>query len=236
MKRAPWIVWAGLAVVLSAAAILSFDALRGLAIAVSIPSGFAWLLPIVVDAGAAVACTIWLSPSSPRDASRFAAWMTWSLLVATVAGNAGQLGLHAHGITPPWWVAVAVGAIAPAVVGSVVHLVVLLVRETGPVPDRVPLPEVDDAPAEVESEAWRDPWSRWAGPDVDTPPVLEAVPALDQQGPPVPASADPLLPEVLRWAQERGLDRVSQRAVRAEFGVGGPRSARLLSQLQEVAQ
>lgn len=119
---------AGLVVVLAAAAVLSFAALRDLAIAVRVHEQLAFLLPIAVDAGAAVSCTVWLSPSVQADARRFACWLTWLLLGATVIGNAGQLGMHAHGITPPWWVAVLVGAIPPAIVGGVVHLLVLVNR------------------------------------------------------------------------------------------------------------
>lgn len=126
--RPPWIVWLGLAVVLAAAAVLSFDALRSLALAVSIPAALAWLLPVAVDAGAAVSCSVWLGGRTHPDAARFAGRMTWSLLAVTVVGNAGQLGMHAHAIVPPWWVAVAVGSIPPAVVGAAVHLVVLLAR------------------------------------------------------------------------------------------------------------
>jgi hypothetical protein len=129
--RPTLVTWGGLAVVLVAAAVLSFDALRGLALAVSIPERFAWLLPIAVDAGAAVSCAVWLGRRTPPDAARFAAAMTWALLALTVAGNAGQLGMHAHGIIPPWWVAVLVGAVPPAIVGGTVHLLVLLAR-TGP--------------------------------------------------------------------------------------------------------
>jgi len=119
---------AGLVVVLTAAAVLSFAALRDLAIAVRVHEQLAFLLPIAVDAGAAVSCTVWLSPAVQADARRFACWLTWLLLGATVIGNAGQLGMHAHGITPPWWVAVLVGAIPPAIVGGVVHLLVLVNR------------------------------------------------------------------------------------------------------------
>jgi hypothetical protein len=133
---------AGLVVVLAAAAVLSFAALRDLAIAVRVHEHLAFLLPIAVDAGAAVSCTVWLSPAVQRDARRFACWLTWLLLGATVIGNAAQQGMHAHGVTPPWWVAVLVGAVPPAVVGGVVHLLVLVNRAEAPDP-------VDDEP-EVE--------------------------------------------------------------------------------------
>jgi hypothetical protein len=148
--RAPWVVWAGLAVVLTAAAVLSFDALRGLALAVAIPGHFAWLLPIAVDAGAAVSCATWLGGRAAPDAARFAGRMTWALLAVTVAGNAGQLGMHAHGITPPWWVAVLVGTIPPTVVGATVHLLVLVGRAA---PARQAAAEAVDEARPVDEDA-----------------------------------------------------------------------------------
>lgn len=122
------IIWTGMAVVLAAAAVLSFSALRDLAITVRIASHLAWLLPVCVDAGAAVSTTVWLSGRANEAASGFARWLTWALLVLTVAGNATHQGLAAADVIPPWWVAVLVGAIAPVVVGSVVHLAVLVGR------------------------------------------------------------------------------------------------------------
>lgn len=165
MTRPPWIVWFGLGVVLVAAAVLSFDALRELALAVSIPPHLAWLLPIAVDAGAAVSCATWLGGRTTPDAARFAGRMTWVLLAVTVAGNAGQLGMHAHNVDPPWGVAVAVGAIPPAIVGATVHLVVLLVRrtETG----RTALGPVETAVTVIE-----------AVPDLGDDEVDELLPAV----------------------------------------------------------
>ena len=74
------VTWAGLVVVLAAAAVLSFAALRELAVAVRIPELLAPLLPIAVDAGAAVSCATWLSRRVDRDTTRFACGMTWALL------------------------------------------------------------------------------------------------------------------------------------------------------------
>lgn len=145
--RTSWVTWVGLAVVLVAAAVLSFAALRDLAIAVRIPPSLAALLPIAVDAGAGVSCGAWLSRRTRPDAARFARSMTWGLLGLTVAGNAAAQGMAAAAAQPPWWAAVLVGAIPPAVVGGVVHLAVLVGRDplavTGPVTDDVPQPEVD---------------------------------------------------------------------------------------------
>lgn len=137
-----WLSMVGLAVVLTAAAVLSFDALRNLAVAVRISAHLAFLLPVAVDAGAAVSCAVWLSPGARVDARRFARWLTWALLVLTVAANAAATGWHALAVTPPWWAAVVVGAIPPAVVGGTVHLLVLVGRA------EVPAPVVEDEPVE----------------------------------------------------------------------------------------
>lgn len=196
--RPPWIVWLGLGIVLAAAAVLSFDALRALAVAVGIAGHLAWLLPIAVDAGAAASCAVWLGGRSTVGAARYAGRMTWALLAVTVAGNAGQLGMHAHGITPPWWVAVLVGAIPPAVVGSTVHLVVLLVRRSAP-------GRIRHARAESET----------------------AVEMLDVEPAAIEAGDDELLPAVRDWIA-RHETTPSQRQLRAEFQVGAERARKLM--------
>lgn len=150
-SRGPgWATWAGLAVVATAAAVLSFSALADLAVMCGVPRRLAPLLPVAIDAGAGVACTVWLSRRANEEATRFAAWMTWSLLATTVAGNALHSGLVASDLRPVWWVAVAVGAVSPAVLGAVVHLAVLAGRrgDTG-------RPEIAvGAPVEVPAGVW----------------------------------------------------------------------------------
>lgn len=141
-----------LSVVASAAAVLSFSALRDLALLCGFDRSLAWLLPLVVDCGAAVGCVVWLSSSSrgedlrrtssPREdvlrPQRFARSLTWLLLASSVVGNALVHGLSAYHLQPAWWVVVAVSAIAPAVLGATVHLAVLVgrpgagVTRTGP--------------------------------------------------------------------------------------------------------
>ncbi len=125
---------------LAAAAALSFDTLRDLAEAVRMPARLAPLLPIAIDAGAAVSCAIWLSHRVDDHTATFARRMTICLLALTVVGNAAQLGMHANDVAPPWWVAVGVGAAPPVVVGATVHLVVLVsrtCRDAGTPPARV---------------------------------------------------------------------------------------------------
>lgn len=122
-------MWILLAVVACAAAVLSFSALRDLATLCGFSARLAWLLPVVIDAGAAAGCLIWLSE---HDGSRrFSRTLTWLLLASSVAGNAVVHGLTAYGLRPAWWLVVLVSAVAPAVLGAVVHLAVLVGRPGG---------------------------------------------------------------------------------------------------------
>jgi len=133
--------WTGIAVVGVASAVLSFASLRDLAISCRVSPTLAPLLPIVIDAGLALNTRAWLSRRSNSDAERYARRMTWALLGLTVAANAGHQGMVAHGVTPPWPVAVLVGAIAPTVLGAVVHLATLLGRVQEPVQLGVEVPD-----------------------------------------------------------------------------------------------
>ncbi|MDN5750570.1 MAG: DNA polymerase [Pseudonocardia sp.] len=64
-------------------------------------------------------------PPRPR---RFARSLALALLALSVAANALGHGLAAFSIAPAWWVVVVVSAVAPAVLGAVVHLAVLVGR------------------------------------------------------------------------------------------------------------
>ncbi len=95
-----------LAVVATAAAVLSFAALRDLALLCGFSRGLAWLLPVVVDAGAAAGSLVWLGGSAPVRARRFARALALVLLGSSVAANALSHGLAAYGMRPAWWVVV----------------------------------------------------------------------------------------------------------------------------------
>lgn len=129
-----------LLVVAGAAAVLSFAALRDLALICGFAPWLAWLLPVVVDAGAAAGSLVWLGGWSADSARRFARSLALALLALSVAANALGHGLAAFGMAPAWWVVVVVSAVAPAVLGAVVHLAVLVGR-----PDLDPHQLLDDA-------------------------------------------------------------------------------------------
>lgn len=120
-----------LGVVAAAAAVLSFAALRDLALVCGFESRLAWLLPVVVDAGAAAGSLVWLGGRADDAARRFARSLALGLLVLSVAANALGHGLAAFALVPAWWVVVIVSAVAPAVLGAVVHLAVLVSRAGG---------------------------------------------------------------------------------------------------------
>jgi hypothetical protein len=132
MNRA-WITWTGLAVVALAAAVLSFDALRQLAVLAGTPGTLAWLLPVTIDAAALVATRVWLAGGAPGRARSFARFLALGMIGLSVAGNAVSHWLVAYQVTPPWWAVVAVAAVPPAVLGAVAHLAALAVTRQRPV-------------------------------------------------------------------------------------------------------
>jgi hypothetical protein len=143
------VLFALLLVVAGAAAVLSFAALRDLALLCGFAAGLAWLLPVVVDAGAAAGSLVWLGGRDAAAAQRFARALALALLGLSVAANALGHGLAAYRLAPPWWVVVVVSAIAPAVLGAVVHLAVLVGR-----PAPAQLAEDDELePAGVDADA-----------------------------------------------------------------------------------
>jgi hypothetical protein len=130
-----------LAVVAAAAAVLSFAALRDLALACGFSPRLAWLLPVVVDAGAAAGSLVWLGGRTAPSARTFARALALALLGLSVVANALGHALAAFGLAPAWWVVVLVSAIAPAVLGAVVHLAVLAGRPAPVVVDEEPADE-----------------------------------------------------------------------------------------------
>lgn len=119
-----------LAAVAAAGAVLSFAALRDLALLCGFSARLAWLLPVVVDAGAAAGSLVWLGGHGDVRAGRFACRLALVLLASSVAANAVSHGLAAYGARPAWWLVVLVSAVAPGVLGAVVHLSVLVGRST----------------------------------------------------------------------------------------------------------
>jgi hypothetical protein len=152
--RARTVLYGLLLIVAAAAAVLSFAALRDLARLCGFAPQLAWLLPVVVDAGAAAGSLVWLGGWSADAARRFARSLALVLLGLSVAANALGHGLAAFALAPAWWVVVIVSAVAPAVLGAVVHLAVLVGRPEPAISGGPPLwlhDEAADVHAAIES-------------------------------------------------------------------------------------
>lgn len=174
-------LYALITVVAIAAIVLSFTTLQQLAVLCQFPAGTAWLIPVVVDAGAAAGTVAWVVRTGP--ARRFGRWLALVLLALSVGGNALGHGLAAAGEVPHWGVAVAVGAVAPAVLFAMVHLAVLAGR-TDPEPQLAEDPvdaEVETPSPAAELTAPTDPASDVA-PAALVEPDQERVRALIAQG------------------------------------------------------
>lgn len=128
MTRARPTLYVLLSIVAAAAAVLSFSALDGLARLCGFTPSLAWLLPVVLDAGAAAGSLAWLAPWTPPAARAYGRALALALLAASVGGNALGHGLEAFKVAPAWWVVVGVSAISPAVLGALVHLTVVAGR------------------------------------------------------------------------------------------------------------
>lgn len=203
-----------LAVVALAAAVLSFSALRDLALLCGFAPGLAWLLPVVIDAGAAAGSIVWLARWTPPAATRYGRLLAVALLGSSVGGNALGHGLDAYGTRPNWLVVVGVSAIAPTVLGALVHLVVLVGRPASPA-NRQPgddrAPAVGDSPR-IELQAGEERESQ-AGEEREESPAHVALHlAPTPATPDAPGGARPEVGELL--AQGAG-----RRTVARELGV-----------------
>lgn len=129
--RARIVLFVLLAVVAAAAAVLSFAALEALGRACGFGE-LSFLLPVVLDAGACAGTVSWLS-SPPGVARLFGRRLALVLLASSVAGNGIGHFLAAYRLPVPWLLLVAVSALAPMVLASVVHLAVVSAQdEPGP--------------------------------------------------------------------------------------------------------
>lgn len=219
------IMWLLLAVVAASAAVLSFSALTGLALLCGFSPRLAWLLPLTVDAGAAAGCLVWLGapeivPVSERyrvgsdplrksfakSARRFARALTLALLASSIAGNAITHYLAAYRLMTPWWLVVAVSAIAPAVLSAVVHLAVLCSQS--------------HVAATESHAAGLEPAGRGDGPD-----VTDTLAGFDLDWPAETSPDSRTSPDPLTELIESG---TSRRKLAAELGVSQYRAGQML--------
>jgi hypothetical protein len=120
-------IWVGLGLGVTAisAASSSFDGLRNLAQAAGWSLYMSPLFALCVDAYALTAIRVWLKKSSSPTAAAFARRNAVGAVLLSLVGNSCW-HLVAAGLMPmSWWLVMAVGAVAPVVLGLVTHLAIL---------------------------------------------------------------------------------------------------------------
>lgn len=117
--------------------VLSFAALRDLAVRVGMPDDLAWLWPLLID-GMIVEATLAVVALAQRG-SRRAVWYAWFLLAVGALVSVGSNGAHAV-ISGHGWAGAAAASVPPVVLLATTHLTVLLMAapESPAAPARVP--------------------------------------------------------------------------------------------------
>lgn len=194
-RRGP--ILAGLAVVGTAAAVLSFETLDKFAKAVgytaaptlNLPGGthltiyLSWLLPIAIDAFGLLATLAWLTPSFNKEIRDYAK----RVAIGDIAGSAVLNAIY-HGMAAAKWdvdecwpVVIGVGAIAPVILPLAVHLGAMVVDHEpatakpdeapseGPAAVRAPLPEAPSKPLPAAADLD----AVWAAVDGTEAPAAE---------------------------------------------------------------
>ena len=129
--------------------VLSFAALRDLAVRVGMPADLAWLWPLLID-GMIVEATLAVVALAQRG-SRRAVWYAWFLLAVGAVVSVGSNGVHAM-LTGHGWAGAAAASVPPVVLLATTHLTVLLMAapeasaSPAQVPTTVVVPELQPEP------------------------------------------------------------------------------------------
>ncbi|MGW5440841.1 DUF2637 domain-containing protein [Nocardia asteroides] len=181
-KSIRWARWSAVVIVVAigaAAFVLSFAALRDLAVRAHTPAHLAWLFPVIVD-GTIIQATIAVLALADSAERTFFTRVLIAGATVSIGGNIAHALVSGHGI-----LAAILAVIAPAALLVDTHGLAVLLRTREPAP-----------PTEVPAIAV-------AEPEPAEDPAPEAVPAISAPAPAVapmqtfhspPRSAAPLLP------------------------------------------
>lgn len=151
MRWARWSAVVIIVVIGVAAFVLSFAALRDLAILANTPKRWAWLFPVIVD-GTIIQATVGALVLAKSAERRWFLWVLGTGALVSIAGN--SLHAVAAGRILPWWAAALVAAIAPISLLVDTHGLAVLFRaahqDSAPEPVSVPV-AVPEKPAVVSS-------------------------------------------------------------------------------------
>jgi len=139
--------------------VLSFAALRDLAVRVGMPADLAWLWPLLID-GMIVEATLAVVALA-QCGSRRAVWYAWFLLAVGALVSVGSNGAHAV-ISGHGWAGAAAASVPPVVLLATTHLTVLLMAA----------PEASAAPAQVPAAVVAPELQPEPGPDGGGTPAL----------------------------------------------------------------
>ena len=123
-------VLSGIAVVILAAGILSFSALRRLGIAAGWNPALAALLPVSIDVYALISTVSWLVLAEGKADRRRSGINASAAVALSMLGNGLEHLSAFHVLTVGWPVVIVVSAIPPVVTALSVHLAVRFLAET----------------------------------------------------------------------------------------------------------
>ena len=164
--------------------IISFDALRTLALACGIRTSLSWMFPLIID-GSVLAFT-WATWAFRTRG--LATWYPWLMLVAFSAFSIAGNSLHAHavpieGMTLPGWAPGVVMSMPPIALLATTHMIVLAAGRTF---DDTPEPAPPAFAPEPEPEPEKEPEPE---PEPVVTPKPESKPVATPESEPEPKPA-----------------------------------------------
>jgi hypothetical protein len=112
-------------IIVGGAAVLSFNSSRDLADACGFHDWLSWVWPLCLDAVAYTATRIWLSRNTDDTTRLYARRLALAGITLSLAANGLDLFLSVEKLAPAWGVVLLVGAIPPAMLAAVIHMLVM---------------------------------------------------------------------------------------------------------------
>ncbi|MEV0076195.1 DUF2637 domain-containing protein [Nocardia neocaledoniensis] len=193
-KSIRWARWSAVLIVLAiggAAFVLSFAALRDLAVMAHTPTHLAWLFPVIVD-GTIIQATI--AVLALADNSQERTFFTRVLIAGatvSIGGNIAHALVSGHGV-----LAAILAVIAPAALLLDTHGLAVLLRTRNPAAPTEPAEEPADEPAD---EPVKEPAEEPAAAKPVEPTPIPAPPPVRAPIPPAPIR--PTVPPPVRVVQ-----------------------------------
>jgi len=111
--------------IVGGAAVLSFNSSRDLADMCGFNGWLSWVWPVCLDAVAYTSTRIWLSRTTDNDTRRYSRRLALIAISLSLGANGLDLFLNVEKLAPVWGVVLLVGAIPPATLAAVIHMLVM---------------------------------------------------------------------------------------------------------------